>query len=184
MLNTRPKPKANFKILIAVLCIAVAIVIAFIAASAAFVIDISVYDTGVVRYISVFTKQENELELNMLYFLPMGGYSVHDVPLDEGQYIGDGMIDYNGALGKYRIMVDFGDIAPHYSIVRKADKDGIFVLKSSTVSLKAKIAYPSDHGFVLYIGSDMPISVESKQVNDIKGPCGIISIPITVGGVG
>jgi hypothetical protein len=47
--------------------------------------------------------------------------------------------------------------------------------------LKAKIVHPSDHGFVLYIGSDVPIFVESSNGNSLNGFFGVITIPIIVG---
>ncbi len=178
MENTNPKSRFNCKRLIVVCSIVLAA--AIVIGSAVFVFDIFKYDTGVVRNISVKTKGADEVELKMTYFLSMGGYSVREVPLDEGEYIGDGMIDYNGDLGKYRIMVKFGDMSPHTSFIKRMSEDGIFEINHATVSFKAKIACPSDHGFILYIGSDTPISVENMSENELNSFRGTIHIPIRV----
>ena len=115
--------------------------------------------------------------LKIKYLLPSGGYSIRNVPEDEGEYIGDGMIDYNGAIGKYRIMVDFGDVELAESISRKKDENGVFVLADGVF---AKTACPSDHGFVLYIGSDKPINVEPVEHGVLNALGGTIKILIAV----
>ena len=173
------KSRSNYKKII-VAC-AIVLAVAVVIGSVAFISDLSKYYTGVVRNISVRSKGADKLELKITYFFPMGGCSVREVPLDEGQYTGDGMIDYDGSLGKYRIMVNFGDIALHRSFGKRLSDDGIWEIKTSTVSLKAKFARPSDHGFVLYIGSDTPISVADLWYDELNSPCGIIKIPIRVG---
>jgi hypothetical protein len=179
--NTNPKSRFNCKRLIVICSIVLAV--AIVIGAGAFVLDIFRYNTGVVRNISVKTKGTDEVELKMTYFLSMGGYSVREVPLDEGEYISDGMIDYNGGLGKYRIMVEFGDMSPHTSFIKRMSEDGIFEINHATVSFKAKIACPSDHGFVLYIGSDTPISVENISDNELNSFRGTIRIPIRVGNI-
>ena len=161
-------------------CVSLLLVAALIA-SVFFLIDIFKYNTGVVTEISVRSKSREQLELKITYFLSMGGYSVRDVPEEEGEYFGDGIGDYDGSLGKYRIMVNFGDIEPHKSFVKKMSEDGVFELKGSAPALKAKFARPSDHGFVLYIGSDTPIHVEPVTLGELNDLFGILRILITVG---
>lgn len=177
MENTKASFSGKRVILICSIVLVVAILI-----GAIFLIDLYQYNTGVVRNIAVKSKGDNQIELNMTYFLPMGGWSVEDVPLDEGEYTGDGMTDYDGGLGKYRIIVRFGDMAPHRSITMKnLYKDRSFNLGNTPVTVKAKIAKPADHGFVLYIGSDTPIHVESMKEKELSSFCGTIRIPIYVG---
>lgn len=142
---------------------------------AVFISEIFQYNTGVVTKISAKTSNDN-IELKIAYFLPMGGYSVREVAENEGEYSGDGLMDYDGSLGKHRIIIKWGDIEPHESL-----PDGIFEIKNSVVSLNAKIVHPSDHGFFLYIGSDSPIYVEESNDDDLKGLFGTIKIPIVVG---
>ncbi len=172
-------PKTSQKKPIVICCVALAVIL--IVTSVVLVLDIFQYNTGVVTKITTRAKNNDELELKMTYFLPMGGYSVREVPESEGEYAGDGMIDYDGSLGQYRIMIHFGDIKPHDSFTRKMSEDGILEQKNSTVPLKAKLVFPSDHGFVLYIGSDTPIHIEHIENKGLNGLGGIIKIPIIVG---
>ena len=154
-------------------CIALAMVVL-----AAFAVDIFSYNTGVVAGISAVETGEGEWELNLTYFLSMGGYSVRTVSAGEGEYIGDGMVEYKGDLGAYRIMISFGDMEPHRAFSAKKDETGIFRIQNGSGVWKAKIAHPSDHGFVLYIGSDEPIFAESESESELHAVCGVIRIPI------
>ena len=154
-------------------CIALAVVLL-----AAFAADIFSYNTGVVAGISAVETGEGEWELNLTYFLSMGGYSVRTVPAEEGEYIGDGMVEYNGDLGTYRILITFGDMEPHRSFSAKKNEDGIITIQNGSGVWKAKIARPSDHGFVLYIGSDEPICAENRTERELHALGGVIRIPI------
>lgn len=138
----------------------------------------SEYNLGVVTRISLSKKSEDTMLLQIKYLLSSGGYSIRNVSEDEGEYIGDGMIDYNGAIGKYRIMVDFGDVELAESFAKKMDENGVFVLADGVF---AKTACPSDHGFVLYIGSDKPISVEPVESGVLNALGGTIKVTIAVG---
>ena len=179
MENSRTTPGSGTKKRIILCCTAVALVL--LIASIVFVYDIFQYNTGVITAISPVQLGHDTLDLRLTYFLPMGGYSVREVSQDEGEYIGDGMIDYDGSLGKYRIIVEFGDMEPHISFGLRRAKDGSFLLNNSVLPLKAKIAHPGDHGFVLYIGSDTPLHVEETGPIRLDGFCGVICIPIQVG---
>lgn len=131
--------------------------------------DVSYYNLGVVTKISARSKGSDEILLKLNYLLPSGGYSVCNVDENDGEYIGDGKIEYGGSLGKYRIMVEFGDVGMSgETLTEFLAHDS---LKDLPIEIKAKQACPSDHGFVLYIGSDSPISVEpsSGNLNPLKG---------------
>lgn len=179
MKETKRSPKTGSKRLIAVGCIVLAVIL--IAASAVFVSDLLQYNTGVVTSIKATSKNNGEIGLKITYFLPSGGYSVRKVFENEGEYVGDGIADYDGSLGKYRIMIQFGDAEPHDALAKKLSANGVFELTDEPVLLKAKIAHPSDHGFVLYLGSDTPIHVEAVEDGNLNGLGGIIIIPIIVG---
>ena len=142
-----------------------------------FVFDISNYNLGVVTRISLKEKQTDRVELNIKYLLASGGYSVRTVRENEGEYCGDGMVEYDGELGKYRIMVEFGDVALKKSFADKMDKDGIIHLAED---MCARVAMPSDHGFVLYVGCDKPINVETKKGIKLNSLGGTIKIPIAI----
>jgi hypothetical protein len=146
-----------------------------------FLYDILQYNTGVVTKITAKAQGSDELNLEITYFLPMGKYSVRGVAEGEGEIYGDGIKDYDGSLGKHRIIIEFGDVEPHESFAKRTNEDGIFEIKNTGSSLKAKIAHPSDHGFVLYVGSDEQIHVESSSGNKLNDICGVIKIPIIVG---
>lgn len=137
-------------------------------------------DIGIVNGIRVKRIDRDTLELRIKYQFPTGGYSVQSVSPDEGEYIGDGMIDYDGSLGKYRIMVRFGDIGTSTALSLKFLKEPV-KLKSIPITLKAKVSKPEDHGFVLYIGSDTPISIEPVEYGAMNALRGTIKIPIAVG---
>ena len=149
------------------------VLIVAIVISASVIYSVVKYNLGVVTRISLSQKSED----TMLLF-PSGAYSIRAVPEDEGEYVGDGMIDYDGSLGKYRIMVNFGDVELAESFVKKMDENGVFLLADG---VHAKTACPSDHGFVLYIGSDKPISVEPVEHGTMNALGGTIKISIAVG---
>ncbi|MBQ9796774.1 MAG: hypothetical protein IJW50_03535 [Clostridia bacterium] len=152
--------------------------IAAIIVSVNLVFCASKYGNGVVTRISLTQKREDTMLLQMNYLLPSGNYSVRAVPEGEGEYIGDGMIDYNGAIGKYRIMIHFGDVELAESFAKKMDENGIFMLADG---VWAKTAAPSDHGFVLYIGSDKPLGVEPVEHGTLNALAGTIKISIAEG---
>ena len=164
------------KVIIILVCVVLVISI-----SAVFIFDILQYNTGVVTKITAKAQGSNELNLEITYFLPMGKYSVRGIAEDEGEFCGDGIKDYDGSLGKHRIIIEFGDVEPHESFAKRVNEDGIFEIKNSGSLLKAKIAHPSDHGFVLYVGSDEQIHVESSSGNKLNDICGVIKIPIIIG---
>lgn len=168
--------KTDKKKRIVTCCIVLAVVLLVI-----FVIDLLQYNTGVVSGIAVVEMNDNALELQMAYLLPVGGYSAREVSQNEGEHTGNGMTDYDGSLGQYRIMIEFGDVEPHAIFVRSMFRDGIYELKRADVSLKMKISQPSDHGFVLYIGSDTPIHLDDINDNKLSGISGTIKIPVTIG---
>lgn len=149
--------------------------------SIVFISGILQYSTGVITNITAKAGNGDSLELRMDYFFSLGGYSVRTVADDEGEYCGDGMKDYDGSLGKYRVIVEFGDVEPHESFTNRENIDGVFEIHNPAMPLKGKIAHPSDHGFVLYIGSDKPIFVENSSGNDLEGLWGAVKIPILVG---
>ena len=139
-------------------------------------------DIGIVTDISTKKINKDTVELRIRYQFPSGGYSVREVPEDEGEYIGDGMVDYDGSLGKYRILVKFGDLGLSTALTKKFVAGETVTLKNDPIKLRAKVAYPSaDHGFVLYIGSDQPIRVEPVENGTLKAFGGTIKLSIPVG---
>lgn len=174
----------NKKKLMIIICF-VAVIFAVIAA-VGFALSVASDDLGGVTDISVKKKNAHELELEFSYAFPTGGYSVSNLNDDDGEYSGDGKREYDGSLGKYRIMVRFGDVRPSKKLKGKllgADYlvRGYFELKSGGITMRGRIRYPSaDHGFVLYLGSDTPISV-SEESGELNKAGGTLKIPVTLG---
>lgn len=160
-----------------ILLVAVLLVIALVGMTTGCASYISHYNQGVVTQISIKDKMDNTVELQIKYLFASGSYSVHNISENEGEYTGDGMKDYDGALGKYRILIEFGDVALEESFANKKDENGIIQLSED---MRARVAMPSDHGFVLYVGCDKPISVETKEDIKLNSFVGTIKIPITI----
>lgn len=120
------------------------------------------------------------IDLNIRYSYPTGSYSVRSVSEDEGEYCGDGINDYDGALGKYRILISFGDTEPSKAFREKHPVGEVVELKNAPIKMRLKRVHPQDHGFSLYVGFDSPVVVESIKKGELKTFGGSIKIPITV----
>lgn len=117
------------------------------------------HDQGI-NGVSFYSISPNQLELCIDYSYCYSSYSIRVVPEDEGMYIGDGMIDYDGSIGKYRIMLEFRDVEPSSAFRKELTGHR---LDYSPIPVKTYIAYPSDHGFVLYLGFDEPVYIEETS---------------------
>ena len=166
------RPKLIKKLLVACSTL---LSVALLLSIGALVYDLNRCGNGVITNISISGSKDVVLKLN--YAFPAGGYSVKNVQEFEGEYIGDGLIPYDGALGKYRILICFGDVEPSSALSLQLSIDQL--LNTSPVELKAKIAHPSDHGFCLYIGSDTPIFAETVA-GEFDSIFGTIQIPLII----
>ena len=172
------KPKSN-KMKHLIVLFSIILVVVLLASVLLNHYNIFTKDISVVTGISVKMINENMAELKIKYQFPVGGYSVRVVPEDEGEYTGDGMVDYDGSLGKYRMMVDFGDVELSTAMSLKFSA-GEMIAKSSPIEMRAKVVHPSDHGFVLYLGFDEPISLENIELGKMDQEIGSIRIPIKI----
>ena len=135
------------------------------------------HKSGVVTNISARAKGSDEIVLKLSYMLPSGGYSVKNVAVDEGIYVGgDGGIDYDSPIGKYKICINFGDV--ELSSLCRLRLRSNETIKAGSVKLKTSTANPSDHGIMLYIGSDTPISVEEVVNGDLNPLGGTLKITL------
>jgi len=130
-------------------------------------------------------KDTAEIKINYS-LLSYGKYSVEIMDENEGEFIGDGMRDYDGALGKHRIKVSFGDteLARSYAMKVKRsdgiyDYDDVIELENSPIKIKMRFGSGGDHGVTMYFGFDVPISVEetSGELNELGGT---VKIPIKI----
>lgn len=139
---------------------------------------VNVYNMGVQR-VTVERISDDQVELQIKYSGCYGKFGVRLIPDTEGEYIGDGMIDYDGALGKNRILVSFGDDEPTRSLARQLNYGAVAELENSPVRILTKWASPGDHGFCIYFGMD-----ENIQLGEIRGErlqgSGTIKIPIRI----
>ena len=122
-----------------ILVIVSLLVVAFICVIVGFASYISHYNLGVVTQILINDKTDHIKELQIKYLFASGGYSVRNVPENESEYTGDGMKEYDGVLGKYRILIVFGDVALEDSFNNRKDENDIIHLSKDFC---AKVAYP------------------------------------------
>ncbi len=160
-----------------IIAIAIFLAAAFVISAIGFVSFASRYNTGVVTGISVKEKSDNSVELRLKYLLGTGGYSVRMVSEDEPEHTGNGERDYDGALGKYRICVEFGEAALKESLKNKMDENGVIQLSDD---LRGRVAFSADHGFVLYVGCDQPMHLEEQNGISLNAFSGTVRIPVTV----
>ncbi len=130
--------------------------------------------------IRVENVSPDEIKLELDYTFGTGGYTVRNVGEDEGEYIGDGMIPYDGSLGKYRVMITFGDIDMTESLMKTFPVGEVVELENAPIRLLGKRACPSDHGFALYIGYDSPITADTAH-GTLESVGGTIEISVHVG---
>lgn len=140
------------------------------------VIGSVINNAGKITKISFEEKNADTAELSINYSFGVGGYSVSAVSETEGEFTGDGMTDYDGSLGEYRILIEFGDVSLGDSFKGRVDENVIMELSDNVF---AKVAHPSGHGFALYVGFDKPISIEAQKGVKLNSLGGTIKIPIT-----
>ena len=119
------------------------------------------------------TKADSDiLKLSFEYSTPMGSYSVRYVDENEPEYTGNGSIPYDGSLGKYRILIKFGDTKIAKSLTNKFPVGEAVELENSIANVKVKRVHPNDHGFSLYVGFERPVMITpatNEKLNVIGG---------------
>ena len=159
---------------------AVALAVCLVAAVCFFTEPVSIYNTGVQR-VSVKRINDELIELQIRYSLCYSGYSVKLQSPQDPMYVPDGAVQYDGSLGKNRILVTFGDDDPAVSLVRQFSFGEVVELKNAPVRILGKLTNPgSDHGFALYFGMDEDIQIEEVSGAELDEQGGIIRIPIRI----
>ena len=120
------------------------------------------------------------LELDYL-LMEKSGYTVRAVPQSEGEYTGDGMAEYDGALGPYRILISFGDTEPSEGFRQKYPAGEVIALENLPEHflgsyLKFKVVSPQDHGFAIYVGSDRPFAFKESVLYNLRYLGGTLTI--------
>lgn len=114
-------------------------------------------------------------------------YSVRMLAENEGHFFGNKLIENDGTLGKYRIEIMFYGIDASEELSKKYPIGKIHRLEDFSTDrlsdFKIRIAYPPDDTmFVVYIGSDQPISIKEQgrvSIDENKS-----SIQLTIDNVG
>ena len=159
---------------------AVALAVCLVAAVCFFTEPVSIYNTGVQR-VSVKRINDELIELQIKHSLCYGGYSVKLQSPQDPMYVPDGAVQYDGSLGKHRILVTFGDDDPAVSLVRQFSFGQVVELKNAPIRILGKLTNPgSDHGFALYFGMDEDIQIEEVSGAELDEQGGIIRIPIRI----
>ncbi len=144
-----------------------------------------------IKSISAESAGSDIINLNIAYSYPSGRYSVRLISEDEMEYTGDGMVDYKGDMGKYRMLIEFGDTDPSKEFRKKYPAGKVVELEDSSIKIRIKRVHPQDHGFALYVGFDEPITFSTTENGDFvsfntveKGKLktfgGTIKIPVKI----
>lgn len=159
---------------------AVALAVCLVAAVCFFTEPVSIYNTGVQR-VSVKRINDEIIELQIKHHLCYSGYSVKLQSPQDPMYVPDGAVQYDGSLGKNRILVTFGDDDPAVSLVRQFSFGEVVELKNAPIRILGKLTNPgSDHGFALYFGMDEDIQIEEVIGAELDEQGGTIRIPIRI----
>lgn len=167
------KPALWILIVAAVLCVAIAVCF----------LTNPIQDTNLgIQDLVVKDASGGHITLELPYNYLWGRWAVSMVPEDAGEDTSNGNIPYDGSLGKYRLLVSFGDSGLTDRFMGKFTAGQTLTLDNVPASfggsLRTKIWTPQDHGFVIYIGSDVPFTVK-EQSGSGEHFYGRITIPIT-----
>lgn len=111
-------------------------------------------------------------------FTGVSCYSVKTVTADDGEYIGDGLISYDGSMGKYRVLLVFGDALADDARWLDTYPAGKAVRLNDRLTIKS--ACPDDSSLYVYLGSDVPLEVDGKD-NAKPGAGGRITVTVGYG---
>jgi len=126
---------------------------------------------------------EDTKELTIIIdYIDIRGYSVRPLDEDKMEYSGEQLVEYDGSLGEHRIEITFYDASASERFAEQypiwATHDIKEVPAYLGVKLKLKGVYSPDHAFVLYIGSDEPISIDEQDFMSLNRPMGSIELII------
>ena len=133
-----------------------------------------------IKDISAKSVDSDTVELKIKYSYPTGGYKVYCVGDSTLGYSGDGIIPYVGALGKYRILIEFGDTEPSKEIAEQFPAGKAVELEGAPVKMRVMRVHPQDHGFFLYVGFDHPVEVDTVENGEFKSLWGSVKIKIKI----
>ncbi|MBE5819161.1 MAG: hypothetical protein E7312_08960 [Clostridiales bacterium] len=107
-------------------------------------------------------------------------YSVKKLTEDDPDYTGNSSLEYDGSMGKYRMLISISDIEATAKFREKHDFDKVYNLVTTIDAiLKLKVVSPDTHSVYIVIGSDKPLSVTECNSKMLL-PMGELQIDISV----
>ena len=107
-------------------------------------------------------------------------YSVKKLTEEDPDYTCNSSPEYDGSMGKYRILISISDIEATAKFREKYDFDKVYNLATTIDAiLKLKVACPDTHSVYIVIGSDKPLSVTECNSKMLL-PMGELQIDISV----
>ncbi len=106
------------------------------------------------------------------------GYRVESVEEDEVVYHGERPVALDPALGKYVIKIFVGDAPVDKSFSDEHAPWEVYDLYEDA-GIRA-MWYPLDHGVVIYVGADQPLTTEFHEIISLRNTKGTLFIPIEI----
>lgn len=165
--------KPAFWIILTAIVICLAVVICFLTD------PIDMENIGI-KSIAIEKADTNTFDLKLKYSFPSGSYSIENVQKDEGEYCGDGLVEYDGALGNYRILIKFGDTELSKELREKYPAGEVVELENAPIKTRIKCVYSQDHGVYIYVGFDELVDVNEIDNKKLNLFGGTVNIPIRI----
>lgn len=108
----------------------------------------------------------------------ISGYSVATVDENEKMYRGERLVEYDGDIGKYRIKIMLSDADLSQKLLSKYSKWEAYDVEGTDGKLRFKIWPNSDHGVIIYIGSDTPMEIKTVNYKRVIMPFGTVKVQI------
>lgn len=91
---------------------------------------------------------------------------------EDGEYTENGLVEYSGDLGQYRIAIKFKRTKAGAGFQKTHTPGQVYTLEKPTenfwTDLKYKVVYPPDYSMVIYIGSDKPIGHKNPALYNVR----------------
>ncbi len=124
--------------------------------------------------ITAETDSKGAVAIKIAY-VDISGYSVRNMAPEDGEQHADQEIPYDGALGKNRIQITLHDAGICDALKERYAQNTVYSMEGVPEGYLFKWIYNSDHGIVLYIGSDHPLQAE-EETKDLASVLGVITV--------
>lgn len=122
---------------------------------------------------------QNETIITVSYKSDVRAYSVEQMGENEMEYSGDSLVSPDGSLGRYRMKIVFYDAKPSNVFLQKYPVGEVHQIANyANEVLNMRCEYTSDHGFVIYIGSEAFLGVNKQDITELTRPIGDVEIII------